>query len=132
MKTSEKHAVVLGGSLAGLLAARVLADHFDHVTLIERDVYTDNCETRRGIPQANHEAPWMLATGEDYRYRETEGGAPTAMNRFMHRYMDQVIQLSTHSVSVRRVLMRAFNILAPPTALFHPRVLFRVLLPETT
>ena len=70
----------------------------------------------------------MLATGEDYRYRETEGGAPTAMNRFMHRYMDQVIQLSTHSVSVRRVLMRAFNILAPPTALFHPRVLFRVLL----
>lgn len=54
MKTSEKHGVVLGGSLAGLLAARVLADQFDHVTLIERDVYTDNCETRRGIPQANH------------------------------------------------------------------------------
>jgi 2-polyprenyl-6-methoxyphenol hydroxylase-like FAD-dependent oxidoreductase len=74
-----------------------------------------------------NEAPWMLATGEDYRYRETEGGAPTAMNRFMHRYMDQVIALSTHSVSVRRVLMRAFNILVPPTALFHPRVLFRVL-----
>ena len=75
-----------------------------------------------------NEAPWMLATGEDYRYRETEGGAPTAMNRFMHRYMDQVIHLSTHSVTVRRVLMRAFNILVPPTALFHPRVLFRVLL----
>ena len=75
-----------------------------------------------------NKAPWMLATGEDYRYRETDGGAPNAMNRFMHRYMDQVIQLSTHSVSVRRVLMRAFNILVPPTALFHPRVLFRVLL----
>jgi 2-polyprenyl-6-methoxyphenol hydroxylase-like FAD-dependent oxidoreductase len=74
-----------------------------------------------------NEAPWMLATGEDYRYRETEGGAPTARITFMHRYMDQVIHLSTHSVSVRRVLMRAFNILVPPTALFHPRVLFRVL-----
>ena len=73
-------------------------------------------------------APWMLATGEDYRYRETEGGAPTAMNRFMHWYMDRVIKLATHSVSVRRVLIRAFNILVPPTALFHPRVLFRVLL----
>ena len=32
MNTSEKHAVVLGGSLAGLLAARVLADHFEQVT----------------------------------------------------------------------------------------------------
>ena len=46
--------MVLGGSLAGLLAARVLSDHFEHVTLIERDVYPDTPETRRGIPQANH------------------------------------------------------------------------------
>jgi predicted flavoprotein YhiN len=28
--------VVLGGSLAGLLAARVLSDHFEQVTLIEQ------------------------------------------------------------------------------------------------
>ena len=46
--------MVLGGSLAGLLAARVLSDHFDHVTLIERDVYPETAETRKGIPQANH------------------------------------------------------------------------------
>ena len=31
------HAIVLGGSVAGLLAARVLSDHFERVTLIERD-----------------------------------------------------------------------------------------------
>src|ERR1700752_1976498 len=54
MNTSQKHAVVLGGSLAGLLAARVLAGEFEHVTLIERDGFAENCETRRGIPQANH------------------------------------------------------------------------------
>jgi len=35
MNTSEKHAVVLGGSLAGLLAARVLADHFDPLTPVQ-------------------------------------------------------------------------------------------------
>jgi len=50
----NNHAIVLGGSLAGLLAARVLADHFEKVTLIERDTYTETTETRRGIPQANH------------------------------------------------------------------------------
>lgn len=48
------HAVVLGGSLAGLLAARVLADHFEKVTLIERDAYPETTEARRGIPQAKH------------------------------------------------------------------------------
>ena len=49
-----RHAVVLGGSLAGLLAARVLSDHFERVTLIERDAYPETTEVRRGIPQANH------------------------------------------------------------------------------
>ena len=72
-------------------------------------------------------APWMLAIGEDYRYPETEGGSPSLMTRFMHRYMDRVVQLATHSVAVRTVLLRAFNMLVPPTALFQPRVLFRVL-----
>lgn len=73
-------------------------------------------------------APWMLAIGEDYRYPETEGGSPSLMTRFMHRYMDRVVQLATNSVAVRTVLLRAFNMLVPPTALFQPRVLFRVLL----
>ena len=49
-----RHAVVLGGSMAGLLAARVLADHFEEVTLIERDPYPETAEVRRGTPQANH------------------------------------------------------------------------------
>jgi hypothetical protein len=49
-----RHAVVLGGSLAGLLAARVLTDHFERVTLIERDAYPETPEVRKGIPQANH------------------------------------------------------------------------------
>lgn len=74
------------------------------------------------------QAPWLLATGEDYRYRETDGAGPGVMTKFMHRYMEHVLQLSTRSVAVRSVLMRAFNIVAPPTALFQPRVLYRVLL----
>ncbi|HAC47474.1 MAG TPA: hypothetical protein DCF65_15610, partial [Chloroflexi bacterium] len=31
---SGRHAIVIGGSMAGLLAARVLADHFDRVTIV--------------------------------------------------------------------------------------------------
>jgi len=55
-----RHAVALGGSLAGLLAARVLSDYFDRVTLLERDVYPDNTDVRKGIPQANHVHGLML------------------------------------------------------------------------
>ena len=45
-RAQGRHAVVLGGSLAGLLTARVLADHFEEVTLIERDAYPDTTESR--------------------------------------------------------------------------------------
>ena len=31
-----------------------MADHFERVTLIERDAYSDTAEVRKGIPQANH------------------------------------------------------------------------------
>jgi len=48
------HAVVMGGSLAGLLAARVLTDRFARVTLVERDALPDGAANRRGVPQGVH------------------------------------------------------------------------------
>jgi 2-polyprenyl-6-methoxyphenol hydroxylase-like FAD-dependent oxidoreductase len=53
MDTAENrsHAVVLGASISGLLAARVLADFYNTVTVIERDVLPDGPAARRGVPQ---------------------------------------------------------------------------------
>jgi 2-polyprenyl-6-methoxyphenol hydroxylase-like FAD-dependent oxidoreductase len=48
------HAVVIGGSMAGLLAARVLADHFAQVSVIERDHFPADPTYRAGVPQARH------------------------------------------------------------------------------
>lgn len=47
-------AIVIGGSIAGLLAAKVLANHFERVTLVERDILPETAEYRKGIPQARH------------------------------------------------------------------------------
>jgi 2-polyprenyl-6-methoxyphenol hydroxylase-like FAD-dependent oxidoreductase len=44
-------ACVLGGSIAGLLAARVLADHARQVVVIERDVVNVDGRSRAGVPQ---------------------------------------------------------------------------------
>jgi 2-polyprenyl-6-methoxyphenol hydroxylase-like FAD-dependent oxidoreductase len=51
---SRSRAVVVGGSLTGLLAARVLADHFTEVLLVERDRLPGGAEWRKGVPQARH------------------------------------------------------------------------------
>lgn len=48
------HAVVIGGSVAGILAARVLANHFARVTVIERDRFSPQPDFRAGTPHARH------------------------------------------------------------------------------
>jgi 2-polyprenyl-6-methoxyphenol hydroxylase-like FAD-dependent oxidoreductase len=48
------HAVVIGGSVAGLLAAAALEPHFDQVTLVERDRFPADPVFRKGVPQARH------------------------------------------------------------------------------
>jgi 2-polyprenyl-6-methoxyphenol hydroxylase-like FAD-dependent oxidoreductase len=48
------HAVVIGAGMAGLLAARALAGHFEHVTVVDRDQLPDRPGFRRGVPQSRH------------------------------------------------------------------------------
>lgn len=47
-------AVVIGGGMAGLMTARVLADAFEEVLVVERDDLPDEPVARRGVPQATH------------------------------------------------------------------------------
>jgi 2-polyprenyl-6-methoxyphenol hydroxylase-like FAD-dependent oxidoreductase len=49
-----QRAVVIGGSVAGLMAARVLADHFDAVTVLERDHIDDQPALHQSVPQGSH------------------------------------------------------------------------------
>ena len=58
----NSHAIVLGASMAGLLTARVLSEHFDRVTLLERDAVADRPEARKGQPQTRH-LHGLLASG---------------------------------------------------------------------
>jgi glycine/D-amino acid oxidase-like deaminating enzyme len=55
-------AVVLGAGMAGLLAARVLSERFEAVTVVERDRLPPVGEQRPGVPQARHNHA-MLASG---------------------------------------------------------------------
>jgi 2-polyprenyl-6-methoxyphenol hydroxylase-like FAD-dependent oxidoreductase len=62
-ETGVNRALVLGGSIAGLLAARVLADAYAHVVVVERDELPDTAAHRRGVPQSRH-IHGLLAGGQ--------------------------------------------------------------------
>lgn len=59
----SSHALVIGGSMAGLLAARVLADYFDVVTIVERDRFPEKPGPRRGVPQS-YQVHVLLVQGQ--------------------------------------------------------------------
>jgi 2-polyprenyl-6-methoxyphenol hydroxylase-like FAD-dependent oxidoreductase len=74
-----EHATVIGGSMAGLLCARVLADHCDRVTIVERDSFPSGVENRRGVPQGRHTHA-LLASGRN------------AVERFFPGLSDELIR----------------------------------------
>ena len=62
MASPRRHAIVLGGSMAGLGAARALVNHFERITLVERDEITGCSQHRKGVPQGQH-AHGLLPSG---------------------------------------------------------------------
>jgi flavin-dependent dehydrogenase len=71
--------------------------------------------------------PWLLATSEDYRFPTTEGGSPGPMTRVMHRYIDRVIAVATVDNVVLDAFIGVVHLVEPPSALFRPPILARVL-----
>jgi 2-polyprenyl-6-methoxyphenol hydroxylase-like FAD-dependent oxidoreductase len=62
MKNLGEHAIVIGASMGGLLAARVLSDFYTRVTLLERDAFPAADTPRKGVPQGRH-THGLLARG---------------------------------------------------------------------
>jgi 2-polyprenyl-6-methoxyphenol hydroxylase-like FAD-dependent oxidoreductase len=54
MAPGNDHAVVIGASMGGLLAARVLSEHYGAVTLLDRDTLPERAVGRGGVPHGRH------------------------------------------------------------------------------
>ena len=63
-KSLGRRAIIAGGSLGGMLAARAVAPHFVEVVVLERDVFTDSPAPRRTTPQSHH-VHMLLKGGEN-------------------------------------------------------------------
>src|SRR5690348_9903515 len=80
-------AVVVGGSLGGMLAASVLARHADLVTVVERDRLPDGPRPRTGVPQARHAHLLM------------SGGA-RAIEELLPGTVDRLLRAGAHRVGL--------------------------------
>lgn len=109
------------GMSAAAVGATLLAD-----CLTARPHTTDGLagDFQKRLAKANTR-PWLLATGEDYRYSEAEGPPAGRMMRLMHGYLDRVFAVATRVPAVRRRLTEVIHLVRPPESLFHPGVMAR-------
>ena len=61
---ASRRAIVIGASIAGLVAARILADRYDEVCVLERDELPEQPAPRKGTPHAVH-PHGLLARGRE-------------------------------------------------------------------
>ncbi|MFE3186917.1 NAD(P)/FAD-dependent oxidoreductase [Streptomyces violascens] len=84
---STRWAVVLGGGLAGTLAAHVLAEQYGEVVIIERDRLPDGPADRKGVPQGRH--AHVLGSG----------GA-LALEALLPGVLDEMVALGAHRLGI--------------------------------
>lgn len=72
------------------------------------------------------EIPWQLAVGEDFRFAETEGKKPAGVD-LLNGYVAKVHRATHHDTEVYTAFLNVMNLMAAPTSLFHPKILWRVL-----
>jgi 2-polyprenyl-6-methoxyphenol hydroxylase-like FAD-dependent oxidoreductase len=85
----RQHAIVIGGSIAGLSAARILSDHFSQVTILERDELPTDAQARKGVPQGRH-AHVLL------------GGGARALARLFPGIMDELVAGGAEPIEFNR------------------------------
>jgi hypothetical protein len=69
--------------------------------------------------------PWMAAASEDFRYPQVEGVRPPGIKLIL--WYGAKLQLATqHNAEVYRAFLYVMNLMHPPTSLFHPRIIGRV------
>lgn len=71
--------------------------------------------------------PWLMATGEDSRWSTTEGSKPSRSDRWVQKYLDRVTVLMQDSPVLLKTFAEVVHMVKPPTALFAPNILLRVL-----
>ncbi|MFN8541440.1 MAG: hypothetical protein U0232_28690 [Thermomicrobiales bacterium] len=69
---------------------------------------------------------WMLAVGEDFRYAQVTGPKSPETD-IVNAYSARLHRVSTHDPVVLTAFIKVAHLMAPPTSLFHPRIVARVL-----
>jgi hypothetical protein len=101
---------------------------------LDRCLKQEQSKSPNGFPLRFHKqlahilhTPWLMATGEDGRWSTTEGAKPGWVDLWVQNYVDRVSILMQDSSPMLKTFAEVVHMVKPPTALFAPRILLKVL-----
>lgn len=114
---NRRHAIMLGGSFAGLMTAKALSSHYGRVTIVEKDPVHRYPESRKGQPHTkhlhgllpcalnilNHYFPGL--SGEIKNHGGFLNDFGTSMSWFTHGGFKKKVFLDIQGVSLSRPLL---------------------------
>lgn len=72
------------------------------------------------------QTPWQLATSDDFRWAGRKAGDASPVERFMHRYIEHVLD-RIHRPEVCLAFFNAAHLISPPATLFRPGIAVPIL-----
>jgi 2-polyprenyl-6-methoxyphenol hydroxylase-like FAD-dependent oxidoreductase len=103
-----QRAIVIGGGIAGLCAARALANSFIEVCVLERDRLPETMTPRQGVPQGKH--PHGLLADGLKGILELFPGIQASLERAGGRFVDMGLAVNTQLPGYEQLPPRALGI----------------------
>ncbi len=115
------------GMTVSALAAIVLRDWLHEQPQRSANGNHSSVGFQKKLARSNAVA-WAIATGQDSRFPTTAGRIqPGRLGELFHQYTDRAIRLANQDSSLHTLFMEIGHLLKSPFALYHPKVMFRVL-----
>ncbi|MGL5805568.1 MAG: monooxygenase, partial [Xenococcaceae cyanobacterium] len=73
--------------------------------------------------------PWNVAVTQDSRFSQITGKIPSNwLSRWLDKYSDRLIEKAASVTSLHALIVKVTHLLKSPLALYHPSVIFKVLI----
>jgi hypothetical protein len=69
--------------------------------------------------------PWLLATGEDFRFPEVRGARPRGVG-LLNRFFAHVLEICGHDAALAARFLAVMNFRSGPLVMLHPSVFWKV------
>lgn len=118
------------GMTVSAISALVLRDWL-HKTYQGSNRHLAFSEFQKTLAKSNA-LPWALATGQDSRFPTTQGKSEPGrvskvIGMLLSGYMNRLLQRANQVPQLHTLFLEVTQMLKPPTALYHPKVMLQVL-----